>query len=538
VTETAVRVETARQVATAATARSLPSRLMATFSGPTGYAVKLTLLALVNALAIWAATILARDGKWIPLVVLIASTIAMDLIYLWPTQRTLPAKFLLPGTVFLIAFQVVPIIYTVNVAFTNYATGHILSKSEAIDAVKVNSLAQPENGKSYTLSPATDSSGDLVLLLVDDATGKPYVGTRSGLEPLAAGDVTVADGRISAADGYTLLSGAKLFALDPVLADYRVPLGGSAAIHAEGIDAAFEEVPTLRYDAKTDTFTQIKTGEVFHDNGKGSFVSDKGEELEPGWKTYVGLTQFRRIANDPLVRRPFLRVFAWTFSFAFLTVFLSFALGLLLAITLQKPMRFRSLYRVVLVIPYAIPAFLMILVWAGLLNDQFGVVNHVLHTSIPWLFDPWWAKVSIILVSVWLTFPYFFLVSLGALQSIPGELVEAARVDGAGAWQVFRRITLPLLLVAVAPLLIASFAFNFNNFNVIYLLTKGGPAAGDQPIAGSTDILISYTYKLAVETGTGGQYALAAAVSMIIFFIVASISIVAFRQSRILETMQ
>ena len=122
------------------------------------------------------------------------------------------------------------------------------------------------------------------------------------------------------------------------------------------------------------------------------------------------------------------------------------------------------------------PGFLSLLVWAGLLNDEFGVVNNVLNTSIPWLFDPTWAKVSVILVSVWLTFPYFFLVSMGALQSIPGELVEAARVDGGGPWQIFRRVTLPLLLVAVAPLLIASFAFNFNNFNNIYLLTGGGPA--------------------------------------------------------------
>ena len=95
-----------------------------------------------------------------------------------------------------------------------------------------------------------------------------------------------------------------------------------------------------------------------------------------------------------------------------------------------------------------------------------------------------------ILVSVWLTTPYFFLVSMGALQSIPAELTEAARVDGGGGWAIFRRVTLPLLLVAVAPLMIASFAFNFNNFNNIYLLTGGGPYSGSSSVAGSTDILI------------------------------------------------
>jgi len=139
-------------------------------------------------------------------------------------------------------------------------------------------------------------------------------------------------------------------------------------------------------------------------------------------------------------------------------------------------------------------------------------------------FDPTWAKVSCILVNVWLGFPYWFLVCTGALQAVPEELTEAARVDGAGGLQVFRKVTLPLLLVATAPLLIASFAFNFNNFNNIYFLTGGGPYQVEQTVAGSTDILISYTYKIAFQAGSGAQYGLAAAVSIFIFFIVAGIS--------------
>src|SRR5207244_4441681 len=127
-----------------------------------------------------------------------------------------------------------------------------------------------------------------------------------------------------------------------------------------------------------------------------------------------------------------------------------------------------------------------------------------------------WAMVSCSFVSLWLTVPYFFLVSMGALQSIPQELTEAAHVDGGGPWQIFRRVTLPLLLVATSPLLIASFAFNFNNFNNIFLLTGGGPTQPNQPIAGSTDILISYTYKLALATGKGQDFGLASSVSIII----------------------
>jgi arabinogalactan oligomer/maltooligosaccharide transport system permease protein len=308
-------------------------------------------------------------------------------------------------------------------------------------------------------------------------------------------------------------------------------------VRPEGVDGAVELRPTLRYDPDADTFTRLANGRVFADGGEGSYVAAGGEELEPGWKTTVGFTNFSRVVNDRLIRGPFLRVFAWTVAFATLTVLLSFALGLLLAITLDKQFRLQRFYRTVFVIPYAIPSFLTLLVWAGLLNDDFGVVNRIFNTSIPWLFDPWWAKVSIIVVSLWLTFPYFFLVSLGALQSIPGELVEAARVDGAGSWQVFRKITLPLLLVAVAPLLIASFAFNFNNFNNIFLLTQGQPPTDDQSIAGATDILISYTYKLAFSAGKGTDYALASTVSIFIFLIVALISTVAFWRSKSLEAL-
>jgi arabinogalactan oligomer/maltooligosaccharide transport system permease protein len=288
---------------------------------------------------------------------------------------------------------------------------------------------------------------------------------------------------------------------------------------------------------------RISDGVVFKDNGKGTFtsVANPKDELEPGWKAFVGLGNFNRLATNPLYRDPFLRVFIWTLAYATLTVGLSFAAGLFIAIALDKKgLRGQKLYRSVLVIPYAMPGFLSLLVWAGLLNDDFGVVNRLLgHLGlhVPWLFDGNWARVSVILVSVWLTTPYFFLVSMGALQSIPAELTEAARVDGGGGWAIFRRVTLPLLLVAVAPLMIASFAFNFNNFGNIFLLTGGGPYGGTSSVAGSTDILITYTYKLAIASGKGSDYALASAVGIVIFFIVAAISGFSFYRSKTLENL-
>jgi ABC-type sugar transport system permease subunit len=520
-----------------ASARSLPARMMAFFSGTNGLIAKIVLLCAFNALVVWAATVLATHQKWVALLVVALAAGAIDVIYLIPNEKLLPAKFLIPGTVFLVGFTLIPIIYTIDIAFTNYSTGHILSKSEAIDQINLRSLSQPKNGKTYTLSPARTSDGTLVLLLVDDKTHQTYVGTPDGLKPLPASDVTVQQGAITAASGYKILTGPALFSLDTELNNYRVPLPGGSAIHPEGADYAVQLTPDKKYDPKTDTFTST-AGVVYHDNGVGSFVSDKGQALEPGWKTYNGFHQFSQIVTNPLYRRPFLRVLLWTLVFAASTVLLSFALGLFFAITLQKKIRGQRAYRSLLIIPYAVPSFLTILVWAGLLDQQYGIVNKIFPGNIDWLFNPWWARVAVILVSVWLTFPYFFLVNLGALQSIPGDLVEAARVDGAGGWQVFRRITLPLLLVSTAPLMIASFAFNFNNFNNIYLLTGGGPSTNDQSVAGSTDILISYTYKLAFSAGQGQQYSTAAAISIIIFFIVGTISGILFWKTKALETLR
>jgi arabinogalactan oligomer/maltooligosaccharide transport system permease protein len=515
--------------------RSAPTRAIAFFSGPVGLAVKIGLLAVVNALAVWAAILLATDHKWVALAVLVASTVTIDAVYLSP--RAYPAKFLIPGTVFLLAFQVVPILYTINLAFDKYSTGHVSSKANAVEAIQQNSLSESAAGTAYTMAVARDDSGKLVLVLVDQDTSKTYVGDKEGLKPLPQDSVaTNADGTITSATGYTLVKGNELFTLDRTISNYSVPVGDQGAIRPQGLDTAVVLKPTLRYDARADTFTRISDGAVYRDNGKGSFVTAAGEELEPGWRARVGFANFDRLINDPLIRKPFVRVFIWTFVFAVSTVLISFALGLLLAIALDKKgMRGQRLYRSVLVIPYAIPGFLSILVWSGLLNDRFGVVNQAFHIDVPWLFDPNWAKVSVILVSVWLTFPYFFLVSMGALQSVPAELYEAARVDGGGGWQVFRKVTLPLLLIAVAPLMIASFAFNFNNFNNIYLLTAGGPAMNEGTVAGSTDILISYTYKLAIATGKGQDFGLAAAITIIIFLIVATISAIAFSKTKAFE---
>lgn len=180
------------------------------------------------------------------------------------------------------------------------------------------------------------------------------------------------------------------------------------------------------------------------------------------------------------------------------------------------------------------PSFAMLLIWRDIFNTDFGLLNRMLDLNVDWFGGTWSARVAVILVQLWLGYPYMFLVATGALQAIPKEVGEAAEMDGAGPWQRFRRVTLPLLLVALSPLLISSFAFNFNNFTAVYLTTEGAPFPADNSSAGGTDLLITYMFRLAFDA-QGAQYGFAAAISVVIFTIVAIISAVTFRRTRAQE---
>ena len=236
-----------------------------------------------------------------------------------------------------------------------------------------------------------------------------------------------------------------------------------------------------------------------------------------------------------MIRASFLKILLWNFGFAFGVVAITFALGLLVAITLNHAgLRGQRIYRSLIILPYAMPAVAMLLVWRDMFNTDFGLINRLFHLDVNWFGGNWTARFAVLLVQLWLGYNYMFLVCTGALQSIPSELTEAAQVDGAKPFYAFRTITFPLLLVALAPLLISSFAYNFNNFGGIYLVSEGNPFPPDNPQAGGTDILITYTYRLAFGGG-GAQYGFAAAISMFIFLIVAVVSIIGFRRTHALE---
>jgi arabinogalactan oligomer/maltooligosaccharide transport system permease protein len=210
-------------------------------------------------------------------------------------------------------------------------------------------------------------------------------------------------------------------------------------------------------------------------------------------------------------------VLVWNLAFALISVLSTFLLGLVLAVVLnEERVRGRKIYRTLLLLPYAFPGFLSALIWSGLLNEKFGFLNQVLlgGLEIPWLTDPWLARLSVIGVNLWLGFPYMFLVATGALQALPNDIKEAARVDGAGPLRTWASVTGPLVLISTAPLLIASFAFNFNNFN----------------------LLITMVYSISGVDGSAAKnYGLASALSIVIFIVVAVIAGLGFRQTRKLE---
>ncbi|WP_433494978.1 ABC transporter permease subunit [Micromonospora sp. CA-248089] len=501
----------------------------------TGLVVKVVLLGLVAGIAIWAAFPLIEAEHWLALGVLAVTTAA--LFYLYLSRRHIPAKYLVPGTLFLIAFQVFPVLYTASTAFTNFGDGHRGSKDEAIVAVQTSSVKQVPGSTEYNLTIATKgdpATGSLIFLLSDPKTKDVFAGDADGLRKLDAADVEVSSlsGKITAADGYTLLNIGQASGRSDAITALIVPTD-DGAIRSNGLTRAYEGKAVRAYDAGCDCVKDSETGKTWTaDEKSGSFVAADGERLAQGWKVNVGLKNFSTVLTNPNISGPFFGTLAWNFAFAIGSTGLTFLLGMAIALALHSPrMRGTNFYRVLLILPYAMPSFAMLLIWRDMFNTDFGLLNNLFGLNVDWFGGNWSARIAVLLVQLWLGYPYMFLVATGALQAIPRELTEATSVDGASPWQSFRAVTLPLLLVALSPLLIASFAFNFNNVNAILFTTEGGPFAPDNPRNGATDLLITYTYRLAFGA-QGAEFGLAATVSIFIFAIVATVSAISFRRTR------
>lgn len=523
--------------------RTTPSPL-ANFSGNIGsYVLRLLALAVIDAFAVFLVSRMFADGVWQLALVLTIITFLINLIFL--REEFYPLRWMSPGLALLILMVIYPIIFTVYIAFTNFGTGHLLTKEQAIAGISQNRfLPEDSAGYAWTLF-RNDTDGSYLIALVPEAGDVLLARPGEAATPVVAGDTGLGaldeNGVPTTIDGYTRLERRDTIRILSDLAD--VEFGAAPnTVKITTLSSATGSQQRYTYDPTADTFTDLQTGTVYtNDPNVGSFLSADGQELSPGYRVEIGPKNFARVLGDPALRAPFIRVFIWTFAFAILSVLMSFALGLALALVFNDPdLPGRKLIRTLLIIPYTIPAVISVLIWRGLFNPQFGMINEFLLNSLgiapDWFNSPWMAKVAILIINLWLGYPYMMLISSGALQAIPSDVYEASSMDGANPSQTFWNITLPLLLVSLGPLLISSFAFNLNNFNLIFLYNEGGPPISGAPTpAGHTDILISYTYRLAFAGGRGADYGFASAITIIIFFLVAAITFFNFRYTKALE---
>ncbi|MDR1948652.1 MAG: sugar ABC transporter permease [Spirochaetaceae bacterium] len=242
---------------------------------------------------------------------------------------------------------------------------------------------------------------------------------------------------------------------------------------------------------------------------------------------WIGFQTFADIVRIKIWGSTFVRIFIWTVIWAFLATFSSYTFGLLQALILRaKAVKWRPVWRAIFILPWAVPGIVSTMVFRAMLH-QDGAINQLLlgiglvETAIPFLSNVFWARLCLVLVNVWLGFPYFMALIAGVMTTVPQELYEAAQIDGANSFQQFKAVTLPIILASTAPQLMMSVTFNFNNFNMIYFLTDGGPPNASYQMAGSTDILISWIFKLTIDQR---MYNYASALSIFIFIVVASVS--------------
>jgi arabinogalactan oligomer / maltooligosaccharide transport system permease protein len=503
--------------------------------GIVGLIIRILALALIDAITIWLVYQMVYDGYWPLAAVLGLVTIWVNIVFL--SGRFYPLRYVAPGLSLMVIMVLYPILFTFYVSFTNYGTGHLVTQQLAIEQIESRTYL-PSDATIYQWTAYKSATGEYMLWMVNPNDPADVFTVTPGTEPVAREGVPHSE-----VDGYTQLPPNRLFAELGALSalTFGVPPDHAYKVSqsAPGQAAQYEQLYV--YDAAQDAMIDQQTGEVYK-NVEGTFTSEAGNRLAPGFATTTGLQNYRALFTDPTLRSTFFQVFLWTVIFALVSVFLTFVLGMFLAIVFDVPeMPMRALLRSLLLIPYTIPAFVAVPVWVGLLNPQFGVISLLIANFTggwvpPWFSDPLWSKVGILLIQTWLGFPYMFVVVTGALQTLPNDIYEAADLDGANAWHKFRSMTLPLLLVTVGPLLVASFAFNFNNFTVIQLYNNGGPPMPNTPTpVGYTDILATYTYNIAFGAQGTQDYGYASAITMMIFLILFVITQFQFRYTNMLE---
>ena len=260
--------------------------------------------------------------------------------------------------------------------------------------------------------------------------------------------------------------------------------------------------------------------------------------------TWVGMDNFNTMLNWEVksgagrqsYAATFGEVLTWTLIWAFFATFTNYFLGMFVAMAINKKgIKLKKVWRTVLVLTIAIPQFISLL-YVSKMFAKNGILNGFLmsmgwiKTALPFWEDPTWARITVIIINIWIGIPYLMLMATGILMNIPADLYESARIDGANPWQQYTKITLPYMLFVTGPYLLTSFTGNMNNFNVIYLLTGGAPsnpaASGAAGSVGYTDLLITWLFK--ITTGAEAQYYLASVVGILVFIVVALISVIVY----------
>nr|WP_297524312.1 maltose ABC transporter permease MalF [uncultured Roseateles sp.] len=461
-------------------------------------------------------------------------------------------RYLFPGVAGMLLFIAFPLAYTTQIGFTNYSSAHLLSQERVREFLLDQHDTALEAVRDYSVHGA---GGDFRVVLRDPATGaaqfvSPPLALRQGSKPV---DVAMqATGPADATLG-TALTLKELVEHRQALAQLRLRLpgesGGTAATGGTG------EASTLRYlglrefgpirphyeEQPDGALKRVADGALFRPDASTGYYEGQGAaagtHLAPGYKVMVGAQNYKRMLFDAEFRGPFLSIFSWTVVFSLLTVVFATAIGMMLAVLLNwEDLRYRTAYRTLLFLPYAVPGFISILVFKGLFNQNFGEINAILDALFgvrpAWFADPSLARTMLLIVNVWLGYPYVMILCTGLLKSIPSDLYEASALAGAGPLTNFFKITAPLIIKPLSPLLVSAFAFNFNNFVLIALLTDGRPDYLSTKIpAGQTDILVSYTYRIAFRD-SGTDFGLAAAISTLIFVLVAGMSLLNLRLMR------
>lgn len=456
-------------------------------------------------------------------------------VYIFASEKRYSHRYIYPGVAGMILFIIFPLLYTVGLAFTNYSGENQLNFERAQTVLLQQTY---QSGDSYKFDLMGNESGDVSLVLHYQDRD-----VQSSFYPLNALPQKMQLEDTPKVIGKKLSIKAIIADRDKLKAVYAILPNGESLVMS-GL-RKFAQVHSL-YQLQDDGVTLInqQSQDVLKPNFEDGFYQKiengqfVGEDIAPGFIVNIGWDNFKRIFTDKGIQEPFFNIFIWTVVFSTLAVALTAVIGMVLACVVQwEALKGRGIYRVLLILPYAVPGFISILVFKGLFNQSFGEINALLEGLFGikplWFTDPFLAKMMIVIVNTWLGFPYMMILCMGLLKAIPEDLYEASAMDGAGPMQNFIKITFPLLIKPLKPLMIASFAFNFNNFVLIDLLTKGGPdQIGTSIPAGHTDLLVNFTYRVAFEGSGGQQFGLAGAIATIIFILVAALSIINLKFSK------